>query len=83
MIDRYRKSIEDEKAARARAEQLHNENTKRVNDNLEQMRRDFQAKEAQRNKQIADLQQQLQAAKNKPAPQPSGGGRRRKKCVVM
>ena len=47
------------------------------------MRRDFQAKEAQRNKQIADLQQQLQAEKNKPAPQPSGGGRRKKKCVLM
>lgn len=79
---RYRKSIEDEKAARARAEQLHNENAKQINDNLEKMRSEFQQKEEARNKRIADLEKQLQAEKNKPVPAPQRR-RRRGGCVVM
>ena len=67
-FDRYRQSIDDERAVRSRAEQRYNESVRQNNDIMERMRKDAAEKEEGRIKRVAELERQLADEKNRPRP---------------
>ena len=77
--ERYRESIEQEKQARDRAEQLHNDRVESINSTLERMTRDHEARERETANQIERLQRELQDERNRPPPQPPSGG----PCTIL
>lgn len=72
--DRYRASIEQEKDARDRAEQLHSDRVQDINNTLERMTRDHEERERKTAEQMQNLQRELEKERNRPPPQPQGGG---------